>query len=1245
MRSILPYRYSVRTVLGPFDKQFNAITGLNGSGKSNVLDGICFVLGITNLSKVRAGNLSELVYKQGQAGITKASVTVVLNNSDRARSPVKYESCDQITVCRQVVIGGRNRFFINGKVSQHKDVTELFQSVQLNINNPHFLIMQGSITKVINMKPAEILKMIEEAAGTSLYEAKKTEALRFIERKQLKVDEIDRIFKDEIHPQLTKLKEEKKAFLEWSSLVKQVEDIEKLVVSWDYRNVAGKLAGGGGQYDETAKELKRWSDSFKQLQVSVTKGEEKGKSDIKSLEKQKSSQEDTQGKLDDDAQACQRELARLKTILKDKSATLKSNTGKQAKSKSVGEKLEKEIFQSHQHLVSAEEALVAAKQALVDCEAQIEAQQKLAADLTAGGSGAGSSGQSLEQELIEKKSKVDEISVEIKSVSIKLKGLETQLKQLQVKGKQSASSEFEKLTTERNIWLEKKEEAEKKISSIQFNPGRFQEVGETVRTNERKIEAVTEQLNSITATLNQRLQVDLGGAVDGSKIKGMVAKLIHIKPEFGDKYARALEILAGGKLFNVVVDSAKTATEIFESNRMRKRVTLLPLDQLKTRQVTKVQIAEAQRVALRVGGEALPAIETIAFTDEVTKAMELVFADAFVCDKSDIGKQVTFSKDLPDRERPRTVTVDGDVYDPRGSLTGGDDNGRGIRIMGQIFEVQKLSYELQDLQQRTAVLQGEKQRMQTFKDAWEKTHKDLVSLNHSLNLLDSRLKGTSQSQHAEEVAAVEDLIRSNVQRMRELEEARNGLRVEVERIEKNVADITKNKAEKIKSATAQVAALKKDKKAKSDDVKTAEATVAKLVLASKTAEEELVSFKEDLTNQSAISSALETEISELETKIETAKDKHEALQAKLKELKIFTASFDKAIADIIAALEAERQKMDEAEINSKKFESLMQQLDKDRKEAKTEVERLEKEFAWLRQQRDAILADESIGSKSKAEMDKLRNKLVDIRDDVTIKGKTINRRIIPLIERSEREAEDLLAKRDALEKEKKAIHEFISELDDKKGRALSKTWQIVNANFGAIFRSLLPNVDAKLAPPEGMSALEGLELRVQLGSVWKDSLTELSGGQKSLLALSLVLALLLFKPAPFYILDEVDAALDVSHTRNIGRMIKQHFPHSQFIIVSLKDGMFNNANVLFRVRFENGTSVVSRNQQSVALADEHDVPAAPAPRAVAASKQKSKPRKAKAVDSEDEDSEGPEQDGAEQENPAPVESTRRRARN
>jgi structural maintenance of chromosome 2 len=94
--------YATRTVISGWDAQFNAITGLNGSGKSNILDAICFVLGITNLTQVRASNLQDLVYKQGQAGVTKATVSLVFNNSDARASPMGYEHCETITVTRQV---------------------------------------------------------------------------------------------------------------------------------------------------------------------------------------------------------------------------------------------------------------------------------------------------------------------------------------------------------------------------------------------------------------------------------------------------------------------------------------------------------------------------------------------------------------------------------------------------------------------------------------------------------------------------------------------------------------------------------------------------------------------------------------------------------------------------------------------------------------------------------------------------------------------------------------------------------------------------------------------------------------------------------------------------------------------------------------------------------------------------------------------------------------------------------------
>lgn len=181
-----------------------------------------------------------------------------------------------------------------------------------------------------------------------------------------------------------------------------------------------------------------------------------------------------------------------------------------------------------------------------------------------------------------------------------------------------------------------------------------------------------------------------------------------------------------------------------------------------------------------------------------------------------------------------------------------------------------------------------------------------------------------------------------------------------------------------------------------------------------------------------------------------------------------------------------------------------------------------------------------------------------------------------MIEKAEGEYTELLRKRKVVENDKKKIEQVIENLDVKKKVELERTWKKVNKDFGSIFSTLLPGTSAKLEPPVGFEAWEGLEVKVAFGSVWKESLSELSGGQRSLIALSLILALLLYKPAPMYILDEVDAALDLSHTQNIGNMLKTHFSQSQFIVVSLKEGMFNNANVIFRTKFVDGVSTVSR---------------------------------------------------------------------
>ena len=160
--------YSVRTTIEGFDPQFNAITGLNGSGKSNILDSICFVMGISRMSMIRAEKMQDLVYKGGNAGVSKASVTLKFDNRDKNFSPSGYEGCDTISVSRTIE-NNKVKCYINGKTSTAEQVRSLFQSVKLNVNNPHFLIMQGRIIQVIKMRPPEILSLIEEAKGTSAY--------------------------------------------------------------------------------------------------------------------------------------------------------------------------------------------------------------------------------------------------------------------------------------------------------------------------------------------------------------------------------------------------------------------------------------------------------------------------------------------------------------------------------------------------------------------------------------------------------------------------------------------------------------------------------------------------------------------------------------------------------------------------------------------------------------------------------------------------------------------------------------------------------------------------------------------------------------------------------------------------------------------------------------------------------------------------------------------------------------------
>jgi Chromosome segregation ATPases len=307
------------------------------------------------------------------------------------------------------------------------------------------------------------------------------------------------------------------------------------------------------------------------------------------------------------------------------------------------------------------------------------------------------------------------------------------------------------------------------------------------------------------------------------------------------------------------------------------------------------------------------------------------------------------------------------------------------------------------------------------------------------------------------------------------------------------------------------------------------------------------------------------------------------IKAKYDEAKTATKNIEDKMTEVSSALKNLGQqklsltkKAENSQLEAKKMSIQVSKHKKESDTAEKVIATLTNKFEWIDECKDEFGVAGGDYDFSVYDVGEMSQELEELQSKQTSLSKKINKKVMGMIEKAEAEYSELLRKRRVIENDKKKIQSVIEELDIKKKSELERTWVKVNRDFGSIFSTLLPGATSKLEPPQGMHAWEGLEVKVGFGGVWKESLSELSGGQRSLIALSLILALLLFKPAPMYILDEVDAALDLSHTQNIGNMLKTHFSQSQFIVVSLKEGMFNNANVIFRTKFVDGVSTVTR---------------------------------------------------------------------
>ncbi|QDZ21883.1 structural maintenance of chromosomes protein [Chloropicon primus] len=1152
--------YAQRVTVPGFDRHFNAITGLNGTGKSNILDSICFVLGITNLSQVRASTLQDLVYKQGQAGVTKATVSITFNNEDKANSPVGYEHCDKLTVTRQVVIGGRNKYMINGSTAQPNRVQNLFHSVQLNVNNPHFLIMQGRITKVLNMKAPEILSMLEEAAGTRMYENKKEAALRTLTKKQIKMDEIDKVLQEEILPALQKLRKERGQYMQWASSGSQLEQLRRFCIAYEYSVSLEQMQETSTSKEEVAS-LQESLDAQKENLHERTK---ELKAELQQMLKERDNfvsreVKTLQAKQDD----VSKELVRQTSAWTNKKETLAAELEQKSSLEKALEGCDSETLQAKFDKVKS--AADKAKNVFAEVQGATQAAQCELESYKSGDS-RDSSNKSLKERLAEAKTDLTAKKGEVKASDLQIKHLKKELTEAKKVAKKK-DSENSKLKKE----LEKAESAvksaETKIGSLDFDEKKRTKLADALQKEEGEAQKWHERVQKLQAQLSaldfQFKNPESG--FDRSRVKGVVAKLLRVKDVSSNS---ALEVIAGGKLYQVVVDTADCAKALLEKGQLRNRVTIIPLDKISSRTLSQDKIKAAKQ---QVGDKAKPAISLVGYESELANAMKYVFGNAFVCKDAETAKTVTYSKMIG----AHCATLDGDFYDPAGTLSGGSSKSS-PSILSRLHSLTEAEKKFQTHQSNVVQLRGQVKALDSASKQYTKCKQELDLKVHSLSLLKKKIDASECTQLMNQVATLEESLEQAQATHETALEKQTSLEKSVKQLEKEVSLFGKEQKQLIKMTEDKVKKCVSNEKKEKEAMEKANQALQEVTVEIESSAADQKRLAEQIEQADATIAELNAEVESAEDEVALKKAAYEELQMSLDEKQKELSKCDKQSAQITTEMDDIQAEISNIGMEKKKLEHKLSKLEKHCQEASDTVASLLKKHPWIKSEKQYFGMPGTDYDWESQDPEETLEQLAKAEAAHNAMAKKINKKVMNMFDKAESEYNQLTEKKRIVMNDKESIEKVIAELDEKKRETLEKTWIKVNKDFGSIFSTLLPGTTARLVPPEGETFMDGLEVRVAFGDVWKESLSELSGGQRSLLALSLILALLLFKPAPIYILDEVDAALDLSHTQNIGRMIKAHFPHSQFIVVSLKEGMFNNANVLFRTKFVDGISCVSR---------------------------------------------------------------------
>ena len=493
------------------------------------------------------------------------------------------------------------------------------------------------------MKPPEILAMLAEAAGVMLYESKKLDARKTMTKKQVRVDEITKVLVEDITPTLETLTKQQKNYDLWNSVKMELEALQRFLVAYEYFRACQFFEKGAATQKKDIECLEEMKVRLKEAQeelAGVVEELEKvrGTSELREYEKEVSSLSkdvvSRESTVKHEKEALANEKKQLKAIvvsIKEVEGNMAATTKQFEQKKAECEEKEKENEKWQQSLAEAQRQYQAASTGMIVTE---DGEDK-----------------TMTQELMEKKREITSGESQIKQFQMRHKHLQSSLvdkRKLAKKGTKSSD-----LEEKYDASMRKLNSLQQKILDVQFNPEQECRLRSQLSEEEEKAKSLQRKASDLRVEAFDFKYSNPSPNFDNQKVKGLVGTLLSIK---NIKGATALEVGAGGRLYQVVVDNEMTAKALLEKGQLRKRVTIVPLNKIDQSSLSGDKLRRAENL---VGKEnATVALELIDYDSEVSPAMKYVFGKFFVCSDSNSAKAVTFDKNI----LAKSVTLEGFLF-------------------------------------------------------------------------------------------------------------------------------------------------------------------------------------------------------------------------------------------------------------------------------------------------------------------------------------------------------------------------------------------------------------------------------------------------------------------------------------------------------------------------------------------------------------------------------------------------------